>query len=200
MERTDKVKIVLGVLLVLIFARLILGFFPEPLEFEPYATDAPAGKLQTVDAIEVQLCLTYVPEGSKPRYYYRFRTAEGEEGLFTDTVLYYDEVFPESATFTGITVALPDPDTIPTAQQEIFYAQLTLTEAELAKSGGDKAAAYRALSTVTALDLTFRDRTTPHPAAFWVGVAAMAAFCVMLAMLLKEYFGGRRRRAKDEEE
>lgn len=200
MERTDKVKIVLVVLLVLIAVRLVLNFFALPLDFQPYAPDARAGELQTVDAAEVKLCLTYVQEGEAPRYFYRFRTESGEEGLLTSTVYYRDEVFPEIVTFTGRAYILPDPDTIPAAQQEIFYAQFTLSEDELVLHGGDKIASYRALCPVSALDITFTDRTTPHPAAFWVSLAATVTFCVMLAMLLREYHSGRRKGAKDEEE
>lgn len=200
MERTDKVKIALGVLLVLIAVRLVLGFFPTPLDFAPYAPDAQSGQLLTVDVTEIKLCLTYVQEGEKPRYFYRFRTENGGEGLFTDTALYYDEAFPEVLTFTGRAYHLPDPDTVSPAYQETFYSQFTFAEEELAKYAGDKPAAYRAFSASAAMDLSFRDRTEPHPAAFWVSLATMAAFCVMLSLLLKEYFGGRRKRPKEETE
>lgn len=192
MERTDKIKIVLGVLLVLIAVRLALGFFPTPLDFEPYATDAPTGQLQTVEAVEISLSLTYAREGEAPRYFYRIRTPDGSEGLLSDTTLYIDEVFTETVTFTGITSALPERDALP--------ATFALTQTVLTEYGGDAEQALAALHAMTALDLTFRDRSTPHPAAFWVSLAATVTFCVMLAMLLREYFGGKRKQPKDEEE
>lgn len=192
LERTDKVKIVLGVLLVLIAARLVLNFFPEPLEFAPYATDAPAGELQTMDVVEITFSLGYAPEGEAPRYFYRVRMSDGSEGLLTDTTRYIDEVFPETVTFTGRTYVLPE--------LQNTAANLALSEAELTRYGGNAEEALNALHAMTALDISFRDRTTPHPAAFWVSVATTATFCVMLAMLLKEYFGGKRKRPKGEEE
>lgn len=214
MERTDKVKIWLSVLLVLIAARLVLGFFPTPLEFAPYAPEAEAGELQAVDAVDATLCMTFAPSGQMPRYFYRFRTENGEEGLLTHAATkkntgpvigddYLEVVDPESGiyNFAGRTYRLRDPDQIPLDEQESFYAQLTFPEDELIKYGGDKAAAYRAIYATTALDLyTDSQRTNPHPAVFWVSLATMAAFCVMLAMLLKEYFGGRRKHPKGEEE
>ena len=214
MERTDKVKICLGVLLALIALRLVLGFFPTPLEFAPYSPDAKEDELQTVDAVDAVLCMTFTPSGQMPRYFYRFYTESGEEGLITRAsgkknsgVLISDdylEVVDQEAgiyNFAGRIYRLRDPDEIPTEEQELFYSQITFPEEELAKYGGDKAAAYRALSATAALDL-FNDslRTDPHPAVFWVSAATMAAFCVMLAMLLKEYFGGRRKRPKGEAE
>ena len=214
MERTDKVKIWLGVLLVLIAVRLVLGFFPTPLEFAPYAPDAEAGELQTVDAVDAVLCMTFAPSGQMPRYFYRFRTESGEEGLLTHATSkknagpligddYLEIVDPDVSlyNFAGRTYRLRNPDQIPLEEQETFYEQLTFPEEELAKYGGDKAAAYRALSATAALELYTDDqRTEPHPAVFWVSIATMASFCVMLSMLLKEYFGGRRKRPKGEEE
>lgn len=214
MERTDKIKIALGVLLVLIAARLVLGFFSTPLEFAPYAPDAEAGELQTADAegATVTLCMTFAPAGQMPRYFYRFYTESGEEGLLTHASSkknpgnkigddYLEVVDPEAGiyNFAGRTYRLRNPDEIPLDEQESFYGQLTFPEEELLKYGGDKAAAYRALCDTAALELFDDDqRTDPHPAVFWVSLATMAAFCVMLAMLLKEYFGGKRKRAKEE--
>ena len=214
MERTDKVKIWLGVLLVLIVVRLVLGFFPTPLEFTPYTPDAETGELQTADAPDAVLCMTFTSPGQMPRYFYRFYTESGEEGLLTRTAskqnssdLIGDDqlevVDPDAPiyNFAGRIYRLRDPDTIPQGEQESFYAQLSFPEEELVKYGGDKAAAYRALSATAALELFTDDqRTDPHPAAFWLSLASMAAFCVMLAMLLKEYFGGKRKRAKEEPE
>ena len=212
MERTDKIKIALGVLLVLIAVRLVLGFFPTPLEFLPYAPDAEAGELQTVDAVDAVLCMTFTPTGQMPRYFYRFYTESGEEGLLTRVSSkrntgpligdnYLEVVDPEGGiyNFAGRTYRLRDPKDIPLEEQESFYAQLTFPEEELVKYGGDKTAAYRALCDTAALELFTDDqRADPHPAVFWASLATMAAFCVMLAMLLKEYFGGRRRRAKED--
>ena len=214
MERTDKVKIALGVLLALIALRLVLGFFSTPLTFAPYEPDAKADELQTVDAVEAILCMTYAPEGQMPRYFYRFYTASGEEGLLTRASAkrhtgpliddaYLEVVDPEEGlyNFAGRIYRLRAPEDIPLAEQENFYAQLTFPEEELVKYGGDKAAAYRALCATAALELYADDqRSEPHPAVFWVSLATMAAFCVMLAMLLKEYFGGKRKRAKEETE
>lgn len=214
MERTDKVKIALGVLLVLIALRLVLGFFSTPLEFAPYAPDAKEGELQTVDAVDAVLCMTYAPAGQMPRYFYRLYTEGGEAGLITRASTkkhagpyidddYLDVIDPEGGlyNFAGRTYRLQDPEEMSPEEQEAFYAQLTFPEAELVKYGGDKAAAYRALCGTTALELYTGDqRTNPHPAVFWVSLATMAAFCVMLSMLLKEYFGGKRKRTKEEKE
>ncbi|MCH5183207.1 MAG: hypothetical protein J1E00_03445 [Oscillospiraceae bacterium] len=214
MERTDKVKISLAVLLVLIAVRLVLGFFPTPVEFSPYAPDAAEGELQTADAKDAILCMTFAPAGQMPRYFYRFRTESGVEGLLTraadkknsGSYINGDQLEiadPEEGiyNFAGRIYRLRDPEEIPLEEQADFYAQITFSDEELAKYSGDKAAAYRALTATAALDLFTDDlRTDPNPASFWVSAATMAAFCVMLAMLLKEYFGGKRKRPKGEEE
>ena len=216
MERTTKIKIALGVLLVLLLARWILGFFPVPLEFAPYTGKGEAGLLQTVTFTEIKHVMTVVPEDGKTTYYYFVTYNRDEIGLVCSTTKYIDEVFgtevivPETTgipvtvdktvTFTGMLVDLPDTDTVTAENKEYFYSQITFTDAYLAEYGGDEEAAYRSICKQMVLNRDFEAQETPNLAATIVAVLAFFAFCVMMAMLLKEYAGGKRERKSRSEE
>ncbi len=192
MDRTCKVKIALGVTVALLALRVILGFFPADIEFAPFDDGAPVGELQSLEAVGITYCMTYAPTGYKPLNFYRVQLADGGEALLVDTTAYYDESFAEPVLFTG-TTARPLG-----GEPEQLLPYCTFAESELSRFDGDAQTVLRGLSGVTVLDLTFRDRTRPTVASFVVSALAMVSFCVFLAMLLKEYFGGKRRKAKGE--
>lgn len=214
MERTTKIKITLGILLVLLFARWILGFFPEPLDFAPYTGEGDAGQLQSVTFSEIKHVMTVVPEDGKTTYYYFVTYDHGKTGLVCSATKYIDEVFGtevivdesndtskevvKTVTFTGMTVDLPGADTVKEENKEYFYSQITFADAYLAEFGGDEEAAYRSICDITALNRDFEAKENPNLAATIVSFLAFGAFCVMMAMLLKEYAGGKRdKKAKE---
>lgn len=214
MERTTKIKISLGVLLLLLFARWILGFFPEPLEFAPYTGEGEAGKLQTVTFSEIKHVMTVAPEDGNPTYYYWvFRNKEAL-GLVCSTTKYLDGDFgseiviheptntpttvTKTVTFTGMTVDLPAADTVKEENKEYFYSQITFADTYLSEFGGDEEAAYRSICDITVLNRDFEAKENPNLAATIVAFLAFIVFCVMIAMLLKEYAGGKRdKKAKE---
>ncbi len=216
MERTTKIKITLAVLLVLLLARWILGFFPEPLEFAPYTGEGEAGLLQGVTFSEIKHVMTVVPEDGKTTYYYFVTYDHDKVGLVCSTTKYIDEVFgyeivfheptggtkkvQKTVTFTGMTVDLPGADTVKEENKEYFYSQITFADTYLAKFGGDEEAAYRSVCDSTVLDRDFEAKENPNLAATIVSFLAFGAFCVMLAMLLKEYAGGKKRDKSRSEE
>ncbi len=199
MERTDKVKIALGILLVALAVRLLLGFFPIPLDFAPYDNRSETGQLQTVSFTAIRLCMTVKQENTGAMYYYLLRTEDEQDGLLASSTLYFDETFSEPVVFTGITVVLPDPDAVAPDAEAAFYAKFTFAEDFLKEHEGEAAEAYRTVQGLTALDATFQDKTKENPACFWVSLAAAAAFCWMLALLLREYLNGRRKKAPAKE-
>lgn len=198
MERTNKVKIALGILLVLLAIRCVLGFFPKPLEFAPYTGEGVDGDLQTVSFTEIRYAMTIKPEGGKMTHYYLVQTTEGSKGLVSSATKYIDEVFESPVTFTGMLASLPNPDEISADHQEFFYSQITPSDSFL-KEYGSKTEVYRALCDLPVLNRDFEETETDHPAAFWVSILAFAAFCWMLAMLLKEYSAGRKSKKQKEE-
>ena len=193
MERTTKVKIALGILLVLLLARWILGFFPEPLEFAPYTGGGEAGELQTVTFGEIKHVMTLTPETGKPTHYYQVRCDDGKIGIVSSANKYKDEAFENPVTFTGMSGVLPSIDTVTPENTEFFYSQIIFADAFLASHGGDKEQAYRAIADMTVLNSDFKVKETPSLAATIVAALAFADFCVMMAMLLKEYAGGKRK-------
>lgn len=215
MERTTKIKITLGILLVLLLVRWILGFFPVPLDFAPYTGEGEAGLLQTVTFSEIKHVLTVAPEDGKATYYYFVTYDHDKTGLVCSTTKYIDEVFgteeivdesndtsttvTKTVTFTGMTVDLPAADTVKEENKEFFYSQITFADAYLAEFGGDEEAAYRSVCDITVLNRDFETKETPNLAATIVAFLAFIAFCVMMAMLLKEYAGGKRDKSRREE-
>lgn len=215
MERTTKIKITLAVLLVLLLARWILGFFPVPLEFAPYTGEGEAGLLQSVTFSEIKHVMTIVPEDGKTTFYYFVTYDHDKTGLVCSTTKYIDEVFGtevivnestdvseevvKTVTFTGMTVDLPGADTVKEENKEYFYSQITFADTYLAKFCGDEEAAYRSVCDITVLDRDFEAKENPNIAATIVSFLAFGTFCVMLAMLLKEYAGGKRAKARSEE-
>lgn len=199
MERTTKIKIALAVLLVLLLVRWILGFFPVPLEFASYTGEGDAGLLQTVTFDDILLVMTTVPEDGKATHYYLVHYDGGKVGLVCSATKYIDEVFQEPVTFTGMTVDLPDADSVTAENKEYFYSQITFADTYLSQYSGDEDAAYRSLCGITALNRDFKAKENPGIAATIVSFLAFGVFCVMMAMLLKEYAGGKRAKARSEE-
>lgn len=194
MERTDKAKIALAVLIILIIVRIILQFFPTPLDFAPYTANGNGGELQTVTAIEIRLILTETESANgKAQYYYQIRkpdTPEGQwDGIISDSILYMDEVFENPVVFTGRTFSIMNPQDIAPEQAEYFYESFRVSDALLAEQG-NKIDAYASVCDTLVLDISFRDRTTDNIACKWVSVAALIVFVCMLALLLKEYVAG----------
>lgn len=192
MDRTDKAKIALVVLLISLAAWLILSFFPTPLEFSPYTGNGGEGELQMVTATEIRLAFSLATDSDVIWYFYQIRTPDSAEewnGLLTSYQKFYDEVYENEVTFTGRTVPLiAESELLPERQQE-FYQNLQVSE-PLLEEYDDKVSAYQALCHMTALDLTMTDRTEPNPASFWVALAAAVAFCCMTGFLLREYTAG----------
>ena len=185
MERTDKAKIVLVILLVLLLARLILGFFPVPLEFSPYTGAGEASALQETDVKEIRYCFGAERLKNVPLYFHRIVTADGADGVLISTTKYRTETLEEPVHVTGITTRMPkDPEEERTKQQN--WSKLVF-EKEYLLECGSEAAAYEPFGNALALDLTFSDTTEDNPACLWVSIAAFAAFCCLLALLLAEY-------------
>lgn len=199
MERTTKIKIALGILLVLLLVRWILGFFPVPLEFAPYTGEGEAGALQTVTFDDITHVMTVTPEGGKATHYYLVHYDGGKAGLVCSAIKYIDEVFQNPVTFTGMTVDLPSTDTVTAENKEYFYSQITFTDTYLSLYSGDEDAAYRSVCGMTALNRDFEAKENPNLAATVVACLAFIVFCVMMAMLLKEYAGGKRDKSRSEE-
>ena len=187
MDRTLKVKIALGVTLVFLAARLILGLFPVPLEFAPYSTEGKAATLQKVSFVEIQLVFSLVTDDNIPVYYYKVVQTDGSEGAVCSKVLYNNETFEEPVTFTGMITRV--------APTEDLYDPAIVVIPE----GGDPEA-YKKMEGVSVLNRDYTQTTTDHPACFWVAAGGFISFCVMLAMLLKEYAGGKRKALPDEAE
>ena len=193
MEKTLKVKIALGATLCLIAVAFLLQFFPAREELSPYAPDATVGEAQYFDATEIAYCMTYSPADGKPLNFYRLRSGDGEI-LLADTQAYLDETFSEPVRFTGY-ASLPFGEA-----PEQLLPRCTFDEDALSRFGGDAQAALQAFSQSAVMRLDVHAGEHPSVAFVCVSAAAMASFCAFLALLLKEYFGGKRKRAKDDED
>ena len=193
MERTRKVKIALGITLCLLVSAFLLRFFPVQEELAAYAPDAAVGDALCFDAVEIEYCMTYSPADGKPLNFYRLRSDDGEI-LLADTQAYLDETFSEPVRFTGY-ASLPFGEA-----PEQLLPRCTFDEGALSRFGGDAQAALQAFSQAAVMRLDVHAGEHPSVAFVCVSAAAMASFCTFLALLLKEYFGGKRKRAKDNED
>ncbi len=190
MERTEKVKIALAILLAALAVRCILHYlFPIPLEFAPYNGTSESGLLQTLNATDIRFVFAHMSEGQKPTYFYRVHTQDGSEGVLLSRVKYKAETFETPVTFTGRTLRLPEP---PEESKQTFYESLLVEPGYQQEHGLDKEGVYRETARLTALDLSFTDTEKENPASFWFSLLAAGAFIWMLALLLTEYFGRRR--------
>ncbi len=192
MERTQKVKIALGATLCLLAAAFLLQFFPVREELSPFAPDAPVGEARYFDAVEIAYFMTYCPANGRPLNFYLLRSADGTEALLSDTQTYNDETFSEPVRFTGY-ASLPLG-----GAAERLIPQCIFSEAALARYG-DAQVVLQTVSQSAVLRLNKRAGEHPSVAFVCVSAAAMLSFCVFLAMLLKEYFGGKRRKVKNDE-
>ncbi len=192
MERTRKVKIALGITLCLLVSAFLLRFFPVQEELAAYAPDAAVGDALCFDAVEIEYCMTYSPANERPLNFYFLRAADGTEALLADTQAYIDETFPEPVRFTGY-ASLP----LGGAAEQLL-PRCSFAESALARFG-DAQDVLREVSQTVAMRLNKHAGEHASVAFVCVSAAAMLSFCVFLAMLLKEYFGGKRRKPKGDE-
>lgn len=189
MDRTLKVKIALGVTLVFLAVRMVLGLFPVPLEFAPYSPDGQVATLQKVTFTEITHAFSLIDIKENLVHYYWVTLEDGSQGAVCSRVLYKNESFEKPVTFTGII--------------NVLDAEEDLTDSELLVfPEGGSVSDYTEMRDMAVLNRDFTDTTTDNPACFWVAAGGFISFCVMLALLLKEYAGGRQRkrdRIPDEE-
>ena len=186
MDRTLKVKIALGVTLVFLAVRMVLGFFPVPLEFAPYSTTGEKTALQTVTFTEITHAFSVIDLQENLVHYYWITEKDGSRGAVCSRVKYLDESFESDVTFTGV-INFLDPMEDPAGSGLLIVPE------------GGRAEDYTEMQKIAILNRDFTDTTTDHPACFWVAGCGFSSFCVMLAMLLKDYAGGKRRRAAEEQ-
>lgn len=187
MDRTLKVKIALGVTLVFLAVRMVLGFFPVPLEFAPYSTTGEKTALQTVTFTEITHAFSVIDLQENLVHYYWITEEDGSQGAVCSRVLYNNESFEKPVTFTGV-INFLDPLENPADSGLLIFPD------------GKGPEDYTEMQKIAILNRDFTDTTTDHPACFWVAGCGFISFCVMLAMLLKEYAGGKRRRAAEEKD
>lgn len=186
MDRTLKVKIALGVTLVFLAARMVLGFFPVPLEFAPYSTTGEKTALQRISFSEITHAFSVLDVQGDPVHYYWVEQTDGTVGAVCSRVKYIDERFEEPVTFTGI-INFLEPMEDPANSSAIVVPE------------GGKIGDYAEMEKIAILNRDFTDTTTDHPACIWVAGCAFLSFCVMLAMLLRDYAGGKRKPLPDKE-
>ncbi|MBQ9794251.1 MAG: hypothetical protein IJW34_04840 [Clostridia bacterium] len=189
MDRTLKVKIALGVTLVFLAVRMVLGLFPVPLEFAPYSPDGQVATLQKVTFTEITHAFSMLDMKENLIHYYWVTEEDGSKAAVCSRVLYKNERFEKPVTFTGVVNTL-DPLENPAASGLLILPE------------GGNAGDYTEMQKMAVLNRDYTETTTDHPACIWVAAGGFLSFCVMLALLLKEYAGGKQRkrdRIPDEE-
>ncbi|MBR4054845.1 MAG: hypothetical protein IKK06_08620 [Clostridia bacterium] len=189
MDRTLKVKIALGVTLVFLAVRMVLGLFPVPLEFAPYSPDGQVATLQKVTFTEITHAFSMLDMKENLIHYYWVTEEDGSKAAVCSRVLYKNERFEKPVTFTGVVNTL-DPLEDPAASGLLILPE------------GGNAGDYTEMQKMAVLNRDYTETTTDHPACIWVAAGGFLSFCVMLALLLKEYAGGKQRkrdRIPDEE-
>ena len=196
MEKTDKAKIGLAVLLVLLAVRFVLGFFPTPLEFENYTPESEPTVLAKTTITGLRYCFAAERIKKMPLYFYLVTLEDGTEGyMISENKYLSEEVLEEPVELTGKTMRMPkDLETERTELQN--WADVYFADSFFKEHNGSEDACYAVFGSKIALDTTFTETTKDNPACFWVNLAAFAAFCYLLAMLLAEYAG---RKASKEE-
>ena len=201
MERTKKIKIALGVTLFFLAVRFVLGFFPVPMEFVPYTGEPQKASLQEVYIVEIRHYMTTVDTMGDTMHYYEIKTPEGKVGLASSRTQYSNKTYEEPYRYIGQQCALMHIEQFDATYVDVFFETVKVEEPFLSTYGGDKQKAYAAVENLVVLneikDLKLEEA---HPAAIWVAGCAFVSFCVMVAMLLKEYAGGRRKKGADEAE
>ena len=186
MEKTDKAKIGLAALLVCLLVRFILGFFAIPLEFSPYSKDGAPMLREEAEIREIRYCFGAERLKKPALYFYQIVLENGETGFLIADQKYLTEVLEEPVTVKGMTMRMPK-----SLEQERVelqnWANVVFDTDYFKAYNGSEDAAYAPFSSVIALDTTYTETTRDNPACFWVNLAAFAAFCYMLSMLLAEY-------------
>lgn len=186
MEKTDKAKIGFAVLLVLLAVRLVLGFFPTDLETVPYSTDSEPRILTEANVKEIRFCFGAERLKKPPLYFYRITTDDGKAGFLISEEKYKSEVLDEPFAVKGNTMRMPE--SLEQERTELQnWADVIFEDGYFKEHNGSEDAAYAPFASVIALDLTNVTTTKDNPACLWVNLAAFAAFCYMLTMLLAEY-------------
>ncbi|MBQ8911144.1 MAG: hypothetical protein IJY89_01075 [Clostridia bacterium] len=186
MDRTLKVKIALGVTLVFLAVRMVLGFFPVPLEFAPYSPTGEKTAMQKVTFTEITHAFSMIDMKENLVHYYWVTEEDGSRGAVCSRVKYYNEVFEKPVTFTGI-INFLDPLDDPAGSGLLIVPE------------GGRAEDYAEMQKIAILNRDFTETTTDHPACIWVAGGAFLSFCVMLALLLKDYAGGKRKPLPEKE-
>ena len=186
MEKTDKAKIGLAVLLVLLLVRFVLWFFPVPLETVPYSTASEPRVLAEASIKEVRFCFGAERLKKPPLYFYRITLENGEAGFLISEEKYVSEVLDEPVVMTGNTMRMPE--SLEQERTELQnWADVIFEDNYFKEHNGSEDAAYAPFASAIALDLTNVKTTEDNPACLWVNLAAFLAFCYMLTMLLSEY-------------
>lgn len=196
MERTTKIKIALGVMLFFLAVRLVIGFFPVPLEFAPYTGEPGKSSLQEVYITRIRHYMSVSNDMGDTVHYYEVKTADGKTGLISSQRLWENKSYEEPVRITGVQNALTQVEQLDDSYVKTFFEQVEISEPFLSEYGDDEQKAYAAVQKTTVLNRDYTETEKDHPAAIWVAVCAFASFCVMVSMLLKEYAGNRRNAKK----
>ena len=200
MERTIKIKITLGVTLFFLAVRVAIGFFPVPLEFEPYTGERGKSNLQEAYIVEISHYMSLITDTGDALHYYEIKTKDGKTGMLSSAYLWENKTYAEPVHITGMQNVMVQIDRLDDSYVNTFFEGVQVSEPFLSAHEGDERKAYAAVEKMTVLNRDYTETEENHPAAFWVAVCAFASFCVMVAMLLKEYAGGRRKKVTDETE
>lgn len=200
MERTKKIKIALGVTLFFLAVRFVLGFFPVPMEFVPYTGEPQKASLQEVYIVEIRHYMTTVDTMGDTMHYYEIKTPEGKVGLICSAYLWENKTYKEPVHITGIQNGLTQIEQLDPSYIDTFFEGVKVSEPFLGEHDGDEQKAYAAVEKMAVLNRDYTETEEAHPAAIWIAACAFAAFCVTVAMLLKEYAGGRKKKESEAEE
>ena len=186
MEKTDKAKIGLAVLLVLLAVRFVLGFFPTPLETVPYSVSLEPRVLAETGIVEIRFCFGAERLKKAPLYFYTITSEDGSQGFLVSEEKYPSEVLKEPVTVKGNTMRMPE--SLEQERTELQnWADVIFEDGYFKEYNGSEDAAYAPFASKIVLDLSNVKTTEDNPACLWVNLAAFLAFCYMLTMLLSEY-------------
>ncbi len=200
MDRTKKIKIALGVTLFFLAVRVVIGFFPVPLEFAPYTGEPGKSSLQEVYITEIRHYMTVDNDMGDTVHYYQVKTAEDKTGMISSEFLWENKSYEEPVYITGVQNAMTQVEQLDDSYVGAFFEQVTVSEPFLSDYGGDEQKAYAAVEKMTVLNRDYTETEKDHPLAIWIAGCAFVSFCVMVAMLLKEYAGNRRNAKKEKVE
>ncbi|MBO4366344.1 MAG: hypothetical protein J5843_01670 [Clostridia bacterium] len=207
MEKSTWVKIVSGLLIAAVIARIILAFFPVPLPIADYSADGTPGELQGLTVTEIERCFTALSYDGKACWFYRIRLKDGSEGFLKSSKNFLTEKLTEPpandedrdpavsywADVTGMSVRLPDSAAGTTEEQTRFWESITFVPEYLEANDGNVNKAYEPFRGKVALDMDYTTTTEDNPACLWVNILCAVLFVWVLALLLSEYISIRRR-------